>query len=375
MRVLHVIPSVARKSGGPAELIRELLPALVDNGVKIRLVSTTKDMGPDDADIWSFGEVHLAPCWSPRWTVAPALVSRLWKEVGNTDIVHVHSVHTFPSTVAMIIARLRKRPVFLQPHGALNAYHLAQRRWLKIAYLRLLDRFGLGAVHTAIYSSSVEVRDGNIALPRIKPSWLPLGVSQDILSAPRREGPDTRVLFLARLAEKKRLDLFLRALADLGPETGAWEARVAGPLDPALSYDPVQLAQTLGIDERVIFLGEVNATQRRKLLSQSAIYVLPSDDESFGMSVAEAMAAGCAVVATPAVGCAVDAGSSAGVRLTQQSVEALSVQIRELLGDVAGRKHSGQLARNYAHSNLAWTAVAERLTGYYEAVPVNRVET
>ncbi len=363
-----MIPSIARSSGGPAEVVRNLTPELTNLGVSTVLVTTSKGLSAVDADLTSADSTLVARCWFSAWTFAPGIVPVLWRAVGNADLVHVHSIHTFPSTVAMLIGRLRGKPVVLQPHGALNDYHLRKRGSLKRAYLRFVDGFGLGAVKAAIFSSSVEAADGSRALPGVSAYSLPLGVDSQLLTVPRHTSDMPHIVFLARLARKKRLDLLLHALATDTMRARSWKGVVAGPIDSDLGFDPIALATELGLSDRVDFRGEVDSPGRADILRAADIYVLVSDDESFGMSVAEAMASACATITTAAVGVAADAGEEGGVSIVEQSVDVLAAEMARLLDDPRSRSDLGERARNYARRNLTWNSIARGLAIRYSAI-------
>lgn len=372
MRVVHVIPSMARQSGGPAEALRRLLPSLQAIGVETTLLCTDKDLTDIDDDIRDNPDVKVVKAWTRRWTFAPTLTAVIWRALSTADVVHVHSVHTFPTTVALALSRIRKKPAVLQPHGALNVYHLRKGRLIKMLYFRFIDSFGLGGVRSALYSSSIEVQDGHAALPRIPGRWLPLGVDEGLLSTARISNSVARIVFLSRMAKKKRLDLLLTALSKITER--AWQATVAGPIDRDLPYNPQALADSLGLHNRIEFVGTLDANSRTDLLRRADIFVLPSDDESFGMAAAEAMAAGCAVVTSPNVGSAIDAAASGGVLVVDRNAEVLALKLKELLEDGKARTSLGVDAREYAINNLRWSAIAERLYGYYtEAIHPDEV--
>ena len=86
---------------------------------------------------------------------------------------------------------------------------------------------------------------------------------------------------------------------------------------------------------KIIFHGWLNnkSEEYKNLLEQSAIFVLASDAESFGMSILEAMCAGCAVVTTNISGCADVVGDS-GILVNSKDVFSLKRGILKLLSDM-----------------------------------------
>jgi glycosyltransferase involved in cell wall biosynthesis len=142
------------------------------------------------------------------------------------------------------------------------------------------------------------------------------------------------------------------------------EAVIAGPVDGDLDYSPETMIDELG-ETRTKLVGQVGPELRAALLSSATVYVLPSDDESFGMSVAEAMAAGCAVVCSPFVGVASDAQSSGAAVIVNQDPALLAESIQGLLASPETRRELGVRARQYASENLTWPSIGDRLASYY----------
>jgi colanic acid/amylovoran biosynthesis glycosyltransferase len=136
---------------------------------------------------------------------------------------------------------------------------------------------------------------------------LHMGVDCDAIPfvSPRHPGRvELRILFVGRLVEKKGAEFVIRALAWLKQSHPRleWSLTIAG--DGPLSAELEALAQNLGLNDRVNFLGLVSSGQVRGELSQADVFLLPSvvsadgDKEGIPVSLMEAMAAGVPVVST-----------------------------------------------------------------------------
>lgn len=101
-----------------------------------------------------------------------------------------------------------------------------------------------------------------------------------------------RLLSMTRLVHGKGLELVIEALALLPPQFVLTIAG-SGALRAALEQQVVGLALT----ERVTFPGWVGGEQRLALFESHDIFVLPSQNDSFGMGFVEAMSYGLPVVA------------------------------------------------------------------------------
>jgi glycosyltransferase involved in cell wall biosynthesis len=107
-------------------------------------------------------------------------------------------------------------------------------------------------------------------------------------------------LFVGKLVEWKRPGDLMRAAANV-PEV--WVV-FAG--DGALKSHLTELAESLGISERVRFLGFMNQTELPAVYRAADVLVLPSAFEPFGLVVNEAFACGTPAIASDACGCVED---------------------------------------------------------------------
>jgi len=102
------------------------------------------------------------------------------------------------------------------------------------------------------------------------------------------------ILFAGKLAPGKGVDILLRALPQVLKEVEV-KLVLAGSGN---QQDYQHLAQTLGISDKLRFLGRVPDDTLRLLFSSCDLFVLPSRLEGFGRVIIEAMAARKPVVAT-----------------------------------------------------------------------------
>jgi glycosyltransferase involved in cell wall biosynthesis len=370
MRVLHVIPSIARTDGGPSEVIRGWLEHLPAENVDMTVLTTDKGVSALDADITRDPRVIIKKVRRPkRFSFSPALAACAVRMIWRADLVHIHSVHTFTSTASLWIAALLKRPVVLQPHGALDAYHWRQGETKKRCYSAVVDGLALRHVSRLIVSSAHESDDRAPRwATRISTAQVQLGVDPTLLSEVRQRrspGVGPMVLFLGRITQKKRLDLALRAVSVVQQRGLPARLVVAGPLDPQLSWNPQLLAKRLKLSASVEFLGAVDQATRRRLLSEADVFVLPSDDESFGVSVAEALAAGCPTVATRTVGVAIDAEAAGALRISEAEPDALADNLIAVLSYEDVATNLSESGRRYAENNLTWPQSSSQLAECY----------
>jgi glycosyltransferase involved in cell wall biosynthesis len=97
-------------------------------------------------------------------------------------------------------------------------------------------------------------------------------------------------------------------------------------------------------------------------MQHAGIFVLPSENENFGITVAEAMAGGAAVVTTKQTAASEHVRrAQAGVVLDSPTHGQLASAIQSLLARPEQVADAGTRAHGYARTHLTWDAAATRL--------------
>jgi len=109
------------------------------------------------------------------------------------------------------------------------------------------------------------------------------------------------LLFLARLHEKKGCDLLIEAFARAAESARGADLVMAGPDQVGMQAKLQRRAQQLGIAERVHWPGMIGGAAKWGALRTCDALILPSHQENFGVSVAEALRAGRPVLLSYAV--------------------------------------------------------------------------
>jgi len=171
---------------------------------------------------------------------------------------------------------------------------------------------------------------------------------------PRTAHPS--LVVLGRLVPHKRVELALRATALLATELPALELVVAGHgwWDEPLH----ELADDLGIADRVRFAGFVAEEHKHELLCASWLMLLPSLKEGWGLTIVEAGARGTPSVAFRSAGGVADAmvDGETGV-LVADEFEFFRAT-RSLLLDARRRGEMGAAAAAYAR-RFTWAMTGE----------------
>ena len=153
------------------------------------------------------------------------------------------------------------------------------------------------------------------------------------------------ILCPARLVPKKNHALLLAAFARLEHS----EAMLTLAGDGAERGELERLTAVLGLADRVVFVGSIPHNELLDLMDAKPVVALTSNQEGFGIALAEAMASGCAVVAT-------DSGPTrelienevSGLVVPAGNAEAIAKAIDHLLSDPQLRQRLGEEARSRA---------------------------
>jgi glycosyltransferase involved in cell wall biosynthesis len=125
------------------------------------------------------------------------------------------------------------------------------------------------------------------------------GINIDELKRNQNHGSVDEKKYLLCIAahnEKKGIDVLLHAFAQLLPLNSSIQLYLVG--DGPLRQQHEELAKALGLQDRVIFLGERGRSEVVNLLHGCELLVLPSRSEPFGIVITEAMACRKPVVAS-----------------------------------------------------------------------------
>ncbi len=173
-----------------------------------------------------------------------------------------------------------------------------------------------------------------------------------------------RAVHVSNFRSVKRVPWLLRAFEQATRGTRAELLLVGDGPEQAPSRI---LARELGIQDRVVFLGERDALP--ELLAPADVFALSSSEESFGLSALEAMSCGTPVVATDVGGVreVVDHGST-GLLAAPEDIDAFAANLRALLLDRDRARAMGAAARAVAVDRFARERVMPRYEAVYERV-------
>jgi glycosyltransferase involved in cell wall biosynthesis len=385
-RVLHVIPSLAARYGGPSAAVMGMCRALHAAGVST-LVATTDADGPGRLDV-AHGEIGpyegVPVVFFPRqasesFKWSGPLDAWLGAHVQEFDLVHIHAVFSHSSLAAGRACRRHGVPYVVRPLGTLDPWSLGRHPIRKKLLFLLGARALLARAAAVHYTSEGERRLAEQSLPWLPTAVIvPLGIDREVFGEPVDQAPATApyVLAMSRLDEKKGLDLLINAFHNLASSArlGDWSLVVAGDGDAAYVQALRRLAASGAARARVAFRGWVAGSDRVALLRGAGLFALPSHQENFGIAMVEAMAAGVPVMVSPGVNLGAEIEGARAGWVVSRDGPAWQDAVASAISDPGDREERGRNARQFAE-RFRWPAIATALQSMYEDVLASNVGT
>jgi glycosyltransferase involved in cell wall biosynthesis len=166
----------------------------------------------------------------------------------------------------------------------------------------------------------------------------------------------------------KGYDLLLQGLARVPRRN--WRLTCAGSTTryPAAAAQILALSRALGLEQDVVFAGELDADAVARGYDRADVFVLATRQETFGMAVAEALARGLPVVSTTTGAVPSLVGSDAGVLVPPGDVEALSEALTRVTGDAELRRRLAEGAGRVRARLPSWRDAGGKFSGILEGL-------
>lgn len=282
MKILFVTHRYPPRTGGVETHVREIATQLVERGDEVTVFSA--DAGNDVLSEEVVEGVHVRRFRSlnpdSEFYFAPQLSLAVRRE--TADVIHAHNYHAFPLFFAAL-------GVTDEQFVVTTHYHAGSTSEGRDALLSLYRPIGGWAVRRAneVVAVSEWERDQLQSDFGVEATVLPNGVVVDRFAgaaAAQRNRP--YLLTVGRLEKYKGVQHVIRAMTAL-PE---YDLLIAGSGSHRGELE--QIARDEGVTAQVEFLGYVDDETLPRLYAGADVYVTMSEFEAYGMTVAEALAAG-----------------------------------------------------------------------------------
>jgi glycosyltransferase involved in cell wall biosynthesis len=268
---------------------------------------------------------------------------KAWQFLTSADLIVVEYGHAYPLLNLLPMLVGGKARIVLDYHGVSppRLWPGAQRDMLEAG---LRQRGLVWCADAAVVHSRFTRHEllEPTHFPRERCAIVPLPVDTTFFCpGPRGESwrrhlgleDATVLLFVGRLAPNKRVPILIEALDRLRGRTPSVHAVIVGDDGDVYQLEKRRCqehAATLGLADRVHFLGQVSPEQLRTAYRSANVFVMPSQHEGFCVPVVEAMACGLPVVAARA-GALAETVGAAGLTFQPDDADDLARQLERVL--------------------------------------------
>ncbi|MFC8038923.1 glycosyltransferase [Paenarthrobacter sp. NPDC057355] len=369
MRILQVVTLLTPDNayGGPLRVAVNQVRELRAQGHEVDLVAGVSGFPRtpetvDGVEIRLFPVANLVPGTGFAGLFSWRMLCHLIVNMGTYDVVHVHLARDLVTLPAAALALLWRRAYVLQTHGMIDA---SDRRLAKVLDF-FITRAVVGRAKAVLYLTELE-KDSLASLFALSSTTLvPLPNGVPLPQCRGTKSGVLDVLYLARLQARKRPMEFLRAAKEIGPGMSETTTRfsLVGP-DEGEGNSVKAFIAALPKSPPVVLEGPLGPDETLTRMESAAIYVLPSVDEPFPMSVLEAMSVGLPVVITKSNGLAPFVERHAAGIVIDVNEGALAAPLKMLMQDAELRERMGENARRAASEHFSIAAVTKRLYSTY----------
>lgn len=369
MKILLVAGPLHREYGGVPQAVTGVASSLATLGHEIKLVVCGQSIKDSHLNSFFFDklkksgsevQIYIRSKQSKYGSLLKFKeVKSLWNDMAKSDFIVLHQVFQLQYLALFFVLLLNGKPFAVMPHGTLTEYQRKQHRLRKFVFK--LPTYAFLKSANGIFVATMQELE---QLPKyLKEKGLIVGLGiepQDKQSISKLIPPRIfSLLYMGRLAKKKRLDIALRAFA-LAKKDSQIDMNfiVCGTGEVNEITELKELVESLGIEKVVDFRGWVDSTEKQSVFFESSCFILTSEDENFAIAAAEALSYGipCILSANVALASLV-AKYNAGVVFQEITPNEIAQAIIKIsTGDREVCKRLSLLAS----SELDWDVVAKQ---------------
>ena len=306
----------------------------------------------------------------PAFFLSQLLALRKLIRARRFDAIHCHWIVPQGLTVSLCSLTTDLPPVLLTCHGA-DAFTL-NTLWMRRTKRWILRK----ARRVTVVSREIAA----LLTDRVDPTLytrcrhIPMGVDLALFGrhGARKRSETATVLFAGRLTEKKGVEHLIRAVALSPLRDRDMRLRIVGEGPLRLHLEGV--AHSLGVADRVTFVGAVPHRQLAAHMAEATVFCLPSiiarsgDREGMPTVLLEAAAASLPIVASDVGGCSdlIETGRS-GWLIGPADEQAMAIALIEAIDEPELAERMAFEARQRA-SEYAWDRIGERYAAALDEV-------
>lgn len=369
LRFVQVVNTLSVADGGPARNAYELNKALTalegGSGFLFWIRGTISDsiLNADRDAVVGKALSDSEPTirkisWRTKRAASCVSWRTFFRTLRNSDVLVLHGYYLTWVPFIALVGKMAGCKVVLTPHGSLTA---RQQKYSKVQK-KIFDltvgvplRASLSAFVTGSEIERVELAE---KFPTARARVGGVGVQMP-LSFKESQAPHDplRLLSMSRIAAKKRIDISIDTVNALKAVGINSTLTVAGIGKPELVEQLKSRVRQLGLEDQVKFVGQLTGEDKQRAFLDADVFVLPSEDENFGIGFAEATSFGLPCVVSTKVAAALSLPVNAGHLIENPNGEKMANAILSLT-EPSRFVEAQSASRKFASRNFSWTAAA-----------------
>lgn len=366
MRILHVTKKYPNALGGDAIVVQNLEKQQKKNGHEVFILTTNCEDIIDKNNLIKFG-LKDTPSNLDRITLRRifSLIGLYFKSFKilrdiKPDVVHSHSVDM--GYVMSFACRKEGIPIINHFHtGLISIKNTDKRRaklesfFIKHSKFDKIITVNPKDIDSKVYSNAV---------------FIPNAVDLEIFgnnSKSKKDNKKIKLLFVGRVEEAKGLDYLIKAIDKIVDKYLNIKLKIVGKGEDTDHYK--SLVNELNLKENIQFEGQKTHKELAQYYSDADIFILPSLDEGFPVSMLEAWVASLSVIITDVGGISkICTNNKDAMIISSKNSEAIKNVLIRLIEDKELRKKLGENGRKLVEEKYTWEKVAKDIENVYRSV-------
>lgn len=285
-------------------------------------------------------------------------IAEAGKICSGSALIHVHN-STLYGNIANALSIRYNIPYIITEHtgpfskistNRVNRYYAA-RAWKKCSRLLLVSE-----------DLKKQVIESGMKSPPITITGNP--VDTELFSLKKNIQPCNTITFASRLEDYKGGMHSLKAFSKVTSNNPGWKLCIMG--DGPQLESLISFSKGTNLNEKVIFTGQFNKQMMKEQFHKSSFFVFPSQHETFGLVLAEAMSCGLPVITGNRTALPEVAGNNAGILVNPESIDDLAAAMEKMI--ISHAKYNAEKIRESIVSRFSFEVFGKKLNEIYHSV-------
>lgn len=301
-----------------------------------------------------------------KHTISIPMYFSVWKDMKNTDLVHIQSVYNVSTPFSLLYAWLLHKPILLSPRGQFGGWCFENGSNFKNLWLSLLIKPFKESI-TWHATAKKEKEDIALIFKNSKVEVIPNGIEYELFQkstvlekneyltkfTQAKMSVQQIIVSMGRLQKVKGFDILIDSFTMILKEYPNAKLLIAGD-DEGEKQNLLKQIKQLGLERKAFLVGVVNGQDKIDFLANADLFVLPSHSENFGNVFVESLAAGTPIIASRGTPWSEVEEADCGKWVNNSVIETANAMLEMLRKDRKKmRENSKKLAKKYDWKNIA----------------------